>query len=226
MDKKGVGNFTIKLLEKLKVIAKINLYLAWLLALICAGLSLLYMAGLFEYKVFYINDSDSAPHGIYMARFNIQSEEGSGARMDLLLLNFYYLVELPVDVPALDKKAGLNLIKVCRALPGTEYTVTDKELITLGRSYPISDRQGLPHIKPGNYVVPENTVLFLNNPEDSFDSRYLGPIDRKYVKKVLYYIGLEEDYVFWGKVYAVSLILSLFIYLRADSIKNKLATNG
>lgn len=202
-----------KMLCILKKTAIINLFLAWFLASICASLALLNMAGIFEYKPFYINASDSAPHGVYMARFNIQSEDGSGARPDLLLPGFYYLVELPVDVPALDKKAGLNLIKVCRSLPGTEYTVTEKEIITEGRSYPISDKPGLPHIKPGNYVVPENTVLFLNNPDSSFDSRYLGPIDRKYVKKVLYYMGPEEDYIFWGKVYGVSLVVSLFIYL-------------
>ena len=41
-----------------------------------------------EYKLFYINESDSAPHGVYMARFNIQSEDGSGARMELLVPDF------------------------------------------------------------------------------------------------------------------------------------------
>lgn len=207
-----------KIITHVKGIAWLNMAIAFYISLICAFFGALSFLGIFEYKPFYINESDSAPHGVYMARFNIQSDDGSGARMELMLPGFYYLVTLPVDVPALDKKAGLDLIKVCRGLPGTAYTVTETELVMDGRSYPISGKTGLPHIKPGKYVVPENTVLFLNEPDASFDSRYLGPIDRKYVKKVLYYIGPEEDYVFWGKIYAVSLILSLFIYMATDNV--------
>lgn len=215
----------VKFIVSLRKLAKINLLIALALAVFCVFFSTFHIAaaylGLFDYKPFYINDSDSAPHGVYMARFNIQSEDASGARMDLLLKDLYYIVSLPVDVPALDKKAGFNLIKVCRGLPGTPYTVTDNELVLDGKSYPISDRKGLPHIKPGNYIVPDDTVLFLNDPDTSFDSRYLGPVHRKYVKRVVYYIGPAEEYAFWAKAYAVSLIISMFILLMADILKGR-----
>ena len=107
-----------------------------------------------------------------MARFNIQSDDGSGARMELMLPGFYYLVSLPVDVPALDKKAGLNLIKVCRGLPGTAYTVTETELVMDGRSYPISGKAGLP---PKRLTVIEqrridakNTVVLVKCDSEEF----------------------------------------------------------
>ena len=209
-----------KIITNVKGIAWLNMAIAFYISLICAFFGALSLSGIFEYKPFYINESDSAPHGVYMARFNIQSDDGSGARMELMLPGFYYLVSLPVDVPALDKKAGLNLIKVCRGLPGTAYTVTETELVMDGRSYPISGKAGLPHIKPGNYVVPEDAVLFLNDPDTSFDSRYLGPIGRKHIKKVLYYIGPAEEYGFWFKAYAVSLVISVFIYLTADNFRD------
>lgn len=211
---------TAKLITFGKGLAWINLMMAFYFTLMCALLGALSFFGIFEYKLFYINESDSAPHGVYMARFNIQSEDGSGARMELLVSDFYYLVSLPVDVPVLDKKAGFNLIKVCCGLPGTSYIVTDTELVMDGEHYPISNKTGLPHVKPGKYIVPKDTVLFLNDPDTSFDSRYLGPINRQYVKKALYYIGPTEKYIFWSKCYAVSLVISLYVYLSADSLKS------
>lgn len=215
-----MNNKADKIITHIKGVARLNLAIAFYISLICAFFGALSFLGIFEYKPFYVNESDSAPHGVYMARFNIQSDDGSGARMELMLPGYYYLVSLPVDVPALDKKAGLNLIKVCRGLPGKAYTVTDTELVMDGKSYPISDKTGLPHIMPSNYVVPEDTVLFLNDPDTSFDSRYLGPIGRKHIKKVLYYIGPAEEYGFWFKAYAVSLIISVFICFTADNFRN------
>lgn len=209
-----MSNKMFKFMIYVKAIASVNMIIAFGISLICAALAVLNFLGIFEYKMFYINESDSAPHGVYMTMFDIQSDNTSVP----LTPGCYYLVSLPVDVLVLDKKSGFNLIKVCRALPGTEYHVTGKELITLGRSYPISsDKQGLPHIKPGKYVVPEDSALFLNEPDTSFDSRYLGPINKRYVKEALYYIGSSERYTLLGKCYALSLIISLFIHLSAYS---------
>lgn len=216
MSKTAKGYIIFKLLLHIKKLSWLNIKFAAFLGLVCASLAILSMLEVFGYKPFYINDSDSAPHGIYMALYNIQSEDGTGARMELLSPDLYYLVALPVNVPALDKKAGFNLIKVCRALPGTPYTVKDNELIVNGRNYPITKDDDLPQLAEGEYVVPDNAVLFLNDPNTSFDSRYLGPIDRKYVKKVLFYMCSAEDYNFWSRAYAVSIVLSFFAYLTID----------
>lgn len=189
------------------------LMLAYFLILLCVVIAVVLYISPTDYKPFYINNSDSAPHGIYAAGLGGQEKDG-GIRIELLVVGRYYLVELPVDVPVLDKKAGFNLIKLCSALPGTDYTVTGKELAANGRIYPISAKEGLPHLKHGSYVVPADAALFLNEPETSFDSRYLGPVNRQYVKRVLYYIGPEDKFIFIAEVYATLFVICLLLYLK------------
>lgn len=50
---------------------------------------------------------------------------------------------------------------------------------------PISLSTYLPHIPSGDYVVGKGSILFLNDPHDSLDSRYLGPIAENRVKTKL-----------------------------------------
>ena len=115
-------------------------------------------------KPFSVNISPSAPRGIYMVLPGAFYDYGD-----------FLLVSCPEDYPPLAKK-GDTLLKTVRGFPGDRYTVTDKELIINEQSYPIYRADYLPHLTPGVYVVPEGTLLCLNNPEFSFDSRYIGPV--------------------------------------------------
>lgn len=215
----------IKLLTHVSWVARINLRVAFYISLICALWGTLSIIGIFEYKLFYINESDSAPHGIYVSGLGGQEKDG-GFRIELLIPGSYYLVKLPVDIPVLDKKAGFNLIKLCCALPETAYTVTDNEMIIGGRRFHISDKTGLPHLKPGKYYVPADAALFLNETDTSFDSRYLGPINRQYIKGILYYIGPKDTYIFLGQIYIASLLVSFLLYLCGNACDGMKSMNN
>ncbi len=134
--------------------------------------------------IFYKNISPSAPTGIYVMAVNQE-----------LKVNDYAIVSLPQDVPALKVEKGYPMIKKVQGFPGENYTVKSEALVFNDKKYKIFNLEGLPELVIGKYTVPENTILFLNDPEISFDSRYLGPIDQKYVlKKVNLLIPFEPFY--------------------------------
>lgn len=116
------------------------------------------------------NTSPSAPRGVYLVLPSFGYHYGDFA-----------LVSCPADYPPLAKN-GDTLLKKIQGFPGDTYTVSDKEVIINNRSYPIFIADHLPHQTPGVYVVPEETVLCLNDPEISFDSRYIGPISKSNLK--------------------------------------------
>lgn len=139
------------------------------------------MAGIVVWngKLFYQNLSPSALRGLYMVSLNQDLHEGD-----------YAVISLPVDIPVLHVKQGYPLLKKVTGIQGDSYMVDDHGTYIHGKLYKTFKREGLPQRKPGAYIVPENTILFLNDPEISFDSRYLGPIDRSYiVKKVILIIS-------------------------------------
>lgn len=129
----------------------------------------------FSGKIFYQNTSPSAPAGIYIISLSQQLHYGD-----------YVIVLLPQDVPALNVKKGYPLLKKVQGFQGDKYTVHDDTLLLHGRSYPFIKKSGLPLQKSGDYVVPQDYFLFLNDPDISFDSRYIGPISKEnIVKKVI-----------------------------------------
>lgn len=149
--------------------------------------SILILASIFTAcfgKIFYLNTSSSAPEGIYIASINQKMQP-----------NDYAIVSLPVEVPKLHKKAGYPMVKKVAGLQGEHYTVYDEGILFKNRLYKTFDIQDFPKLLVGTYTIPENTILFLNDPDISFDSRYLGPINKKYVqKKVSLLLPFEPFY--------------------------------
>lgn len=132
--------------------------------------------------LFYINDTLSAPMGVYMVSPN-----------PILSYGDYVNVHQPVDLPALHSPKGARLLKQVAGLPGDEYTVSDKSIVIRGKSYPIYNFSYLPHLAPGQYHVPEGQVLLLNPMKYSLDSRYLGPLPKNSIEsKVFLLIPLES----------------------------------
>ena len=149
--------------------------------LVLSLIALLTMARLSCGTLFYVNRTDYAPHGIYIPTIDQTLHAGD-----------FVIVELPVDVPALHVGKGFLLLKQVRGFAGDDYEITKNLLRVGGREYPIHRREGLPQQETGSCVVPEGKLLLLNAPEDSFDSRYLGPMDETLVrKKVRLWINLE-----------------------------------
>ena len=131
--------------------------------------------------LFYVNRTDSAPHGVYILSICQKLHAGD-----------YVIVELPLDIPALHVKKGFPLLKRVQGFEGDRYEITEDSLVFRGRRYPIFRKDGLPQQEIGTYVVPKGKLLLLNEPEESFDSRYLGVMDETEVKqKVRLWFSLE-----------------------------------
>ena len=134
-------------------------------------------------KIFYQNLSPSAPTGLYII-----------TPFQNITYGDYAIVSLPADVPQLHVSKGFLLLKQVKGLPGDRYTVTNNGTHIHGNVYPSSPRPGLPVVDTGEYTVPNDSILFLNNPADSFDSRYLGPIQKNFIqKKVMLLIPYSFD---------------------------------
>ncbi len=144
-----------------------------ILIVLISAISILIIHPTFE-KFLFKNLSPSAPFGIYAMSINQK-----------LSYDDYTIVSLPIDMPSLNVKKGFPLLKKIEGFPGDHYTITKNALFINGRSYKIYHRKDLPCLRPGNYIVPPGKFLFLNDPDISFDSRYLGPINsRNIIKKV------------------------------------------
>lgn len=135
-----------------------------------AAIVILTIATLMGGKVLFQNVSPSAPEGIYIAGINQEIQSGD-----------FVVVALPADIPALGAAKGYPMIKKVRGWPGDTYSIEDDGLHFNGRIYRIYHRPGLSQLEKGTYTVPENHILFLNDPDISFDSRYLGPIKKTQV---------------------------------------------
>lgn len=149
--------------------------------LVLSLIALFTMARLSCGTLFYVNRTDSAPHGIYIPAVDQKLHEGD-----------FVIVELPMDVPALHVGKGFLLLKQVRGFPGDAYEVTEKALSIKDREYPVHTKAGIPQQEAGHYIVPKGELLLLNEPEDSFDSRYLGPMEERLVrKKVRLWVSLK-----------------------------------
>lgn len=148
------------------------------------------LANILVGKLLYINDTNSAPKGIYMVSFNQNLHDGD-----------YVIVSLPVDVPKLHVEKDFLLLKQVRGFPGDEYTIFNDALEIKGREYKIFHQEGLPELSVGERQVPKDEMLLLNDMELSFDSRYLGPISKiLIVKKVDLMLPYEPFTCFIKKV--------------------------
>lgn len=122
-------------------------------------------------RLFY-NDTRSAPQGVYI---------GAAYHMDTFSLGDYVIMELPYKVGKLNQ--GYLMLKQVKGFPGDEFDVLDTHLFIRGLIYPIMRNvPELPQMGPGHYSVPDYHYLLLNDPVDSFDCRYLGPVHRKHIK--------------------------------------------
>lgn len=139
--------------------------------------------------LFYVNHTDSAPQGVYMVV----------PGKNHLTYGDYAIVRMPMALPALNVPEGYLIIKKVQGLPGDTFTVTPQTVSANGKVYPYFTKEGLPHLLHlGKNSVPHGTLLFLNDPPISLDSRYLGPIPQALVVRriipVLEFRTLNELY--------------------------------
>lgn len=151
----------------LKYISKAQICVAAVLAATAAML----IANTFFGPIFYTNSTASAPRGIYLA---VPGQLSYGD---------YAIVASPVSIPDIHIQQGDLLLKKAAAFPDDTYEMTANRLAVNGRVYPVYHLPYLPTQPAGSYTVPEGTILFVNDPVISLDSRYFGPIPQANIKK-------------------------------------------
>ena len=91
------------------------------------------------------------------------------------------MVETPYKLANFEK--GYVMLKTVAGTYGDKYEVTDDCLILENGKYPIHrELKQLPQLSNGIYYVPQFQVLLLNDIDESFDSRYFGPLPQSSVK--------------------------------------------
>lgn len=132
-------------------------------------------------NVFYLNKTDSAPKGLYITAFTQDLDYGD-----------YAIIHPDFVKTIYQNKNAVFLLKKVAGLPNDIYITTSNEIRINGTSYPIWQNPELPQQAPGRYIVPSCSILFLNDNPTSFDSRYVGPINARYiVTKVIFMFSLE-----------------------------------
>lgn len=179
-----------------------KVFILSLFGLFVFPLLLLSLLSVLHLSPFYINKTDSAPHGVYL-RVPGTIEYGD-----------YAIIPLPqrITTPTDTTEKGTLILKKAYAFEGDSYTVTTDALsLTVAlpnihntefsraevKTFPISNASYLPHMLPGTYTVPANYILFLNDSDVSLDSRYLGPIPQNTVHcKVILLINFNAIFDF------------------------------
>lgn len=138
------------------------------------------------YPVFYLNTSLSAPLGLYMA--NPFGSYGYGD---------YVIMSSPRDFH--DVKRGSLFLKQVRGLPGDIFVRGEKRLEINGEIYPLFEDSRLPQITRGVYCIAEDSYILLNDTENSFDSRYFGPVEKKYVRQKVVLVFDRQKFWKWEK---------------------------
>lgn len=113
----------------------------------------------------YVNRTLSAPCGVYL----IQPFGDIG-------YGDYVIAYLPETVGRLRK--GTLLLKKVQGLPGDVYTKDGNGVTVKNKFFPTKATDKLPQLKEGTYTVPDGKVLLINDAKNSFDGRYLGPVER------------------------------------------------
>lgn len=122
----------------------------------------------FSGELFFENRTSSAPQGIYLRSFGRLSYDD------------YVIVALDRDVAAL--KEGYLLLKRVKGFPGDVYIVNKRGVTIRGQFFPAKHLRGIPHLEEGAYIVPKGKCLLLNDSDESFDSRYIGPMGRDRIR--------------------------------------------
>ena len=136
--------------------------------------------------LFFENRTSSAPQGIYVRCFGKVGYDD------------YVVVALDKDVAALKK--GNLLLKRAKGFPGDIYVVNEKSLGIRGQVFRIQQVPGLPRLNRGSYMVLEKEIFLLNDSENSFDSRYLGPVKQDSIRaKVTMLVPYGPLVRFFGK---------------------------
>lgn len=112
--------------------------------------------------LFFINISSSAPRGLYIAA------AGQACTDDFVVY---------------DSGRRPRLLKKVVAVADDEYIVTRDAVLVAGKEYRRQD--DLP-AQPGQgrYIIPADHFWLAGQCENSFDSRYLGPVSREKCQKV------------------------------------------
>lgn len=160
--------------------------------IVISVLSLFFSLGIYAFffgKVIYSNMTHSDTKGLYIRTLDQHLSYG-----DHVILSGAYA-----------PRPQLKLLKRVMGFPGDRFTVTGDTLWIRGIPYPLMDDPRIPHLKLGDYIVPEGTVMCLNPAPDSFDSRYLGPLPiDKVENRVALVFSYEEigsflDVIFPGR---------------------------
>ena len=166
----------MKFIESFKELRKKQLtWWQWVVAAILMMIVLLLLLHVLIGPLIYTNDTESAPRGVYVVSPDQHLTYGD-----------YVIVHAPVAIPDIKMPYDFRLLKRVAALPGDTYTVTDNVMATNGKVYPIYHRPWLPQLPHGTFSVPDGTMLFLNPPVHSLDSRYFGPIASSRVERKVF----------------------------------------
>jgi len=159
---------------------KSKIFVLSVISLILIGSVLHFICG----KLLYCNMTNSAVRGLYAAAPNQNLARGD-----------YVIVRLPEGIESLHVDAGFRLLKRVRGFPGESYTVDEEYLRTHDNSYRIYHKDGLPQLEAGTYTIPDETLLLLNDTDDSFDSRYLGTIELSQIDKKVFLLLSYEPFL-------------------------------
>lgn len=139
------------------------------------------------FHMFYINETASAPRGIYLKL------AGTPSKGD------YVILSCPKEYPPLTYP-GMLLLKKIRGFPGEVYTVADDTLTLNEVNYPIFHLEYLPQLDTGTFSIPPGMYLFLNDMPYSFDSRYMGPISHtQIISRVILLLDYDHLNVLYQK---------------------------
>lgn len=147
----------------------------WIAVVIIIMMALILLLHVLIGPLIYINDTESAPRGVYVISPDQNFTYGD-----------YVIVHSPVSIPDIKIPYDFRLLKRIAAFPGDTYTVTDDAMATNGQVYLIYHRPWLPQLPRGTFSVPEGTMLFMNPPIYSLDSRYFGPIALSRVERKVF----------------------------------------
>ena len=175
-------------------IAKIAFFSLLLLFCILAG----------SYKLgkplLYFNNTSSAPRGIYIASFDKHYDYDD-----------FYIVRLDRDYNLLKK--GTFLLKQIKGKPGDIYISQYDHLDLNGHRYLIRDDKRLPHMPYGSYRIQDDYYMMLNERDDSFDGRYIGPTKQDYLVQEVWLL-VNRDYLKKKKKALLETVFSTFPLLK------------
>jgi len=151
----------------------------WVFSFIGVIIAILVGTWLMGRPLLYWNVSVSAPLGLYVA-----------CLPGPLQYDDYVIVRLSKDYGNL--KQGTLLLKQVQGLPGDIYIRRDGYVEVHGYRYIVVEKEGLPQIPKGSYMVASGQALLLNKRENSFDGRYIGPTEDKYIVRRVF-LALDRD---------------------------------